>query len=63
MTKRAPKQTVCHPAMCIYILRFPVLDFSIMIHMPWIASMIKIIFRISWLMMVHPQVSTISAAW
>ena len=27
MTKRAPKQNVCHPHICIYILRFPTLDF------------------------------------
>jgi hypothetical protein len=27
MTMRGPKQQGCHPHMCIYILRFPTLDF------------------------------------
>ena len=32
--------------MCIYILRFQTLNFSIIIHMPRIASVIKILFQI-----------------
>jgi hypothetical protein len=27
MMQGAPKQNVCHPHMCIYILHFPALDF------------------------------------
>jgi len=63
MTMSALKQTGCHLDMCIYILCFPALGFSILIHMPRIASAIKISFQISWLTKVHPQVSTLSAAW
>jgi len=41
-----PKQKVCHPDMCIYILRFPEPNLSILIHMPRIACTIKIPFQI-----------------
>ena len=43
---KAPKQKACHPDMCIYILRFPALDCSIMTHLPRIACAIKIRFQI-----------------
>jgi len=58
-----PKQKVCHPDMLIYIHRFPALDVSILIHLPRIAWAFKILFHICWLMKVHRQVSTLSAAW
>jgi len=58
-----PKSKVCHPNMGIYILLFPVLNVSILIHMPWIASPIKIFHQICWLMKEHPLVSTLSAMW
>ena len=43
-----PKSKVCHPDMCIYILilLFPVCNLSILMHMPKIASVIKIIIQI-----------------
>jgi hypothetical protein len=43
---KAPKQKVCHPDMCIYILRFPALDYSIVIAMPRIACAKMIILQI-----------------
>jgi len=43
---RVMKWKVCHPCMCIYILRIPTVHFSIIMHMPRIASAIKIIFHI-----------------
>jgi hypothetical protein len=43
---KAPKQKVCHPDMCIYILRFPALDYSTMIAMPKIACAKMIILQI-----------------
>jgi len=57
------KWKVCHPDMCIYILLFPALNFSILMHMATMASMIQILCDISWLMKEDPQVSTLSAAW
>jgi hypothetical protein len=62
-TNRALKQEVWHPVMCIYILRVPGLDCSILIHFPRIACVIRIFFQICWLKMVHPKVSKLSAAW
>jgi len=62
-TMRALKGQEWHPVMCIYILPFPALDLSILIHIPRITCAIKVLFQICWLMMVHPQVSTLSAAW
>jgi len=41
-----PKSKVCHPHMCIYILLFPGLNFSILMYMPRIASAIKISIQI-----------------
>jgi hypothetical protein len=41
----------------------PSASLSILIYMPTIACAIMILFQICWLMIVHPQVSTISAAW
>jgi len=58
-----PQSKVCHPDFCIYIVLFPVVNFSIMMHMPRIASVIKIWIQICWLMKEHPLVSTLSAAW
>ena len=40
------KSMVCHPSVCIYILPIQTLDFSIIMHMPRIASAIKILFQI-----------------
>ena len=40
------KSDVSHPGVCIYILHFQTLNFSIIIHMPRIASVIKILFQI-----------------
>jgi len=60
---KALKQMVCHPDICIYIFRFPALDFSILIHMPRITCTIKFLFQICWLMKVHPLVGALSAAW
>jgi len=60
---QAPKWKVCHPDMCIYIHLFPRLNFAIYMHMPRIASMIKIVFQICWLTKNHPLVSTLSAEW
>jgi len=42
-----PKSKVCHPDMCIYILLFPVLNVSILMNVPIIASVIKILIQIS----------------
>jgi len=58
-----PKSKVCHRDMCIYILLFPVLNFSILMHMPRIASVTMISIQICGLMKEHPLVSTLSAAW
>jgi len=58
-----PKSKVCQPHMCIYILLLPVLKFSIMMHMPPIASVIQILFQICWLLKEHPLVGTLSAVW
>jgi len=54
---------VCHPDMCIWILLFPALNFSLLMHMPRIASAIKILIQICWLMGQYPLVSTLSAVW
>ena len=58
-----PKSKVYHPDMYIHILHFPALNFSIVMHMPRIASTIQIIFQICWLLQEHPLVSTLSAVW
>lgn len=42
----ALKWRVRHPDNCIYILYFSMLNFSFLIHMPRIASTIKILFQI-----------------
>jgi len=60
---KVPKSTVCLPDMRIYKLLFPTLIFSILMHMPRIASAIKILFQICGLMREHPLVSTLSAVW
>jgi len=54
---------VCHPDMCIYIVRFPELNVLILMHMRRIASVILVSIEISWLMMERPLFSTLSAAW
>jgi len=41
---KAQKRKVRHPDICIYILSFPAVNFSILIHMPRIACVIKILF-------------------
>ena len=58
-----PKSKMCHPDMCISIPLFPVLNFSILMQMPRIASVLKILIQICWLKKEHPLVSTLSAAW
>ena len=58
-----PKSQVCHPAMYVSILLSPLLNLSIMVHMPRIACMIKISIQICWLMKEHTLVNTLSAAW
>jgi len=58
-----PISKVCHPDMCIYIPLFPVVNFSILIHMPRITSMIKIFIQICRLMKEHPLVSMLAASW
>jgi len=58
-----PKSRVCHPDMCIYILFLPVLNFSLLMHMPRIASVIKFSIQICRLINEHPLVGTLSAAW
>jgi len=60
---KVPKSKVCHLDICIYILLFPALNFSIMIHIPRIASTIKIVFQICWLMKEHPPVNMLLAEW
>ena len=42
------KQKVCHPAVCICILHFQRLNFSIIMHLAWIASAIKLLLQICW---------------
>ena len=58
-----PKLKVWHPDMCISILLFPARNFSIMMYMPRIASAIKILIQICWLIKEHPLVCTLSAVW
>jgi len=60
---KVSKWKVCHPDMCIYILLFPMLNLSVLMHMPRIASVIKISFQSCCLMKEHPLVSTQSAVW
>jgi len=57
------KQKVCHPDMCIYILLFPMLNFSIMIHMPSFTSTTKIVCQTCSLRKAHPLISTLSVVW
>jgi hypothetical protein len=45
---KVTKQKLCHPCVCIYILRIPKLHFSIIMHMPIIASPMKIVCQICW---------------
>jgi hypothetical protein len=40
------EMNVCRPGMCICILHFQQLNFSFIIHLPRIASTIKILFQI-----------------
>jgi hypothetical protein len=54
---------VHHLDMCIYILHFTKLNISITIHMPRIASTMKILFQICGLLKGHLLVSTASDAW
>jgi len=42
------KLKVSHPDVCICILHFQTLNFSIIMHMPRIASAVKILFQICW---------------
>jgi len=58
-----PRSRVCHPDRCIYILLFPAFNFSILRHIPTIASTIKILIQICWLMKQHPLIITLSAVW
>jgi len=58
-----PKLNVCHLDMCIHVLLFPKQDFSILMHMPRIASTRKIVFQICRLLTEHPLVSTRFEAW
>jgi len=60
---KVPQWRVCLEDMYIFILLFPTLNFSILMHMPRIASAIKILFQICWLMKEHPLVSTLSPVW
>jgi hypothetical protein len=46
MDMEVMKFKVCHPSVCIYILRCPILNFSTIMHLPKIANMIKISFLI-----------------
>jgi len=58
-----PKSSICRPDMCIHIHIFPVMKFSLLMHLPRIASKIPILIQICWLMKEHPLVSTLSAVW
>jgi len=57
------KSKVFPPDMCIYMLLFPMLNCSILMHMPRIARAIKISIQICWLMKEYPLVSTLPAEW
>jgi len=57
-----PQSKVCYPDMCIYILLFPTLSYSILIQMGRIASAIKVLIQICWMMKELPLVRTLSAA-
>jgi len=59
---KVPKSQICPPDMNINMLPLLALNFSIMIHMPRIANMMKILFQICGMMKEHPLVSTLSAA-
>jgi len=63
MYVNVPKAMVYHLDMCIYILLFPMLSFSILIHMPRITSAIMILMQICSLMNEHQVDSSLSAAW
>jgi len=54
---------VCHQHMSIYILLFSALHFLIWMNIPRIECAIMIFFQICWLMVYHPLVSALSAAW
>ena len=58
-----PNSKVCHPDMCIYILLFPTFNFSILMHMPIIATEINILLQICWMVKEPPLGSALSAAW
>jgi len=58
-----PKSMIYHLVMCIHIHLFPVLSFSILMHMPRIDSTIQISIQICWLIKEYPLVSTLSAVW
>jgi len=54
---------ISHPDRCIPTLRFPALNFSILMHMARIASTMQISIQICWPMKEHPPVGTPSAVW
>jgi len=54
---------ICQPYMRIHKYLFPVLNLSLWMHVPSIASMIHILIKICWLMKEYPLVSTLSAVW
>jgi len=58
-----PNWKVCHLDMCIHRCHFLVLSFSIIMHLPRIASAIKTVFQISRLMKEQALVSIVPAAW
>jgi len=60
---KLPELMVCYSDMCIYILLFPTLNFSMLMCRGRIASAIKILFQTCWLMKKHLLVSTLSAVW
>jgi len=60
---KVPKTTECHLDMCIWILLCPALNFTILMHMPRIASAIKILIQICWLIKEHPLLSKLYGVW
>jgi len=52
--------TMCHLDMCIHILLFPSLKFSIWMHILRVASNTQMLIQICWVMTEHPLVSTLS---
>jgi len=60
---KVPNSNVSHLEMYIYIALFRKLSFSILMHMPRIASVVKILFQSCCLMKICPLVTTLSPAW